>query len=236
MQNGMAWEIYSPKNYSMKLKFVLAITLVCFYITTQAQIGKGSVWLGGNIRYNKYKYNPNFPNSRVITIRPAIGIATKENTVAGIDISYSNSLGDYIYSNGTSQQKIKTYGAGVFIRKYLPVINRLYIYGQARAGYNNNRAKFKSEYDNIVSETEQKGWDVMLDFSPGVSYAVNKKLQLETGLNNLISLQYSKMKSEWKDTRNPGSQDKTTSFSAGINLDNLTQFHLGFRLLINNKG
>jgi hypothetical protein len=232
----MAREVYSLKNYCMKLKFVLAITLVCAYITTQAQVGKGSVWVGGNIGYTKSKYSPSFPNSRGTFIRPAIGIAIKENTIAGIDINYSNAHSDNIFNNGNSKQKIKTYGAGVFIRRYIPVINRLYIFGQARTGYNNNRVKVKTDYTTHASESEQKGWDARLDFSPGVSYAVNKKLQLETGLNNIISLQYSKMKSTWKDTLNPGSQTKTTSFSAGINLDNLTQFHFGFRLLINNKG
>lgn len=211
----------------MKQKLLLATVIaLTFSFATKAQIGKGSLWLGGGIGYNNSKSNdatdPGSKNQS-FSVNPAIGKAIKDNTIAGIDVSYSHNKSEYAGSYA-SEQTSNSYGVGFFIRQYVPIINRLYIFGQGRAGF--GYAKQTSTYNGTKSEG--KSWGVGLNFYPGVSFAVNKKLQLETGFNNLLNIQYSHSTG--------GSPSKKSSFSAGASLDDTSSFFLGFRLLLNNKG
>jgi hypothetical protein len=65
-----------------------------------------------------------------------------------------------------------------------------------------------------------------------MAYSITRKLQLESGFNSLLSVNYAKSR------RNVGQPNKETgeSFSAGMNLDGKSSFFIGFRLLINSKG
>jgi len=217
----------------MKQKFLLAsVTVLLLSLTTKAQIGKGSVWLGGNIGYSsvKTKIDAQDPTTQWnLTINPAIGKAISENTIAGIDLLFSDSQ----QKNTTSAIKYDTkrYGAGLFMRWYVPVINRLYIFGQGRVGFDYLKEDDTATPPYGGKKGTTKGWDAGLYFYPGVSFAVNKKFQLEAGFNNLFGAQYTYSKSSSETTT-----IKTDNFTAGINLDNKSTFTLGFRLLINNKG
>jgi len=225
----------------MKQKFLLAsVTVLLLSLTTKAQIGKGSVWLGGNIGYSSSRTSGsgtgpvNSPEAKTKSgwIAPAIGKAVKDNLIVGISLSYQNvHYSDYAQYKKDNENY---YGAGFFIRQYVPVLNRLYVFGQG----NINFRYYKSEADLSDNyppntHTEDKGWNVGLGFQPGVSFAINKKLQLETGFNNLISVQYqdSKETSNYVDFGR-----KNKQFSAGLNLDNASSFYVGFRILLNNKG
>lgn len=210
----------------MKLKHLLAFIIFCAAsFTTKAQIGKGSVWLGGAIGFNSSKNDNNTaPDSKKqsFTATPGIGIAIKDNTVAGVDITYGHSKQENDES-GITERKTNTYGLGVFVRRYVPVISRLYIFGQARAGYSFQKV------DDIIGSGKSKteSWNTGLTFNPGVSFAVNNKIQLETGLNNLLYVQYSKSKNIVNESNN---------FSAGVSLENGSTFYVGVRILLNKKG
>jgi opacity protein-like surface antigen len=210
----------------MKLKQLLASVIICAVsFTTKAQIGKGSVWLGGAIGYNSTKNNNNTSPDRknqTFTATPGIGIAIKENTVAGVDLTFGHSKQENDESTGVPERKTNTYGIGVFVRRYVPVISRLYIFGQGRAGYS-----FTKSTDIIGSgERKTESWSTGLTFNPGVSFAVNNKIQLETGLNNLLYVQYSKSKNIINESNN---------FSAGVSLENGSTFYVGIRFLLNKK-
>jgi len=215
----------------MKQIVLFILLAVVMVVSTNAQIAKGSIWLGGSIGYseNKTDYNDGYPDYKKtnLTVTPAIGKAIKENLVAGIDLTYNN-YREQNYSGGTYYTtKQNTYGAGFFLRRYLPIVKNLYVYGQGRLGfdYSKNNQTPASTYG-----LNSKGWSTDLTFYPGVSYAINKKLQLETGFNNLFQVQYSKTKNDDA----PGSP-KSHSFAAGINLENKAQFFLGFRFLLNKQ-
>jgi hypothetical protein len=226
----------------MKQKSLLV--LVCIFslvASTQAQIKKGSVWLGGNIGYSESDSKSESSGDlgmKVISFKPAAGIAIKENLIAGVTINYSKATnesgGAVMYARKQIDRNI---GGGVFLRQYVPVVSRLYIFGQADAGYNKGKSTV-NEMNNVTTPTTKristtKGWSAGISLTPGVSYAVNNKLQLETGFNSLFSTVYNKSKTT---SENSGLRSSTKTFSTGINLENESTFYIGFRFLINSKG
>jgi hypothetical protein len=211
----------------MKQKFLLSLLFVCsLVITTQAQINKGATWLGGQVGYSQSSdKNGAVTNSKQtsFTISPAVGTAIKDNLIVGITANYLHYKSE---SYPGYKKKDNIYGGGVFIRKYIPVVNRLYIFGDARAYFNS----VKSEDNPGGNNTKTKGVDVGLAVTPGVSYAVTKSIQIETGLNSLFNTRYSTRKQKQGFTEN-----KTNTFTTGLFLDNTSQLFIGFRFLINKK-
>jgi hypothetical protein len=168
-------------------------------------------------------------------VNPAIGKAIGKNTILGIDLSYSHA--ESKTKNGWPEKgKADSYGAGIFLRQYFPIISRLYVFSHIRAGV--SFGKEKNHYVDYVSDyvTDNKNWGARIDFYPGVSFAVNRKLQLESGFNNLLGIQYSHSKTKTTLSTGKTSSYKSDQFLAGASLNNSSTFFIGFRLLLNNKG
>jgi hypothetical protein len=225
----------------MKQKFLLSLAFVCTFIaSSQAQIKKGATWLGGSIGYNEsktdYDGTPSTSDSktRIVGISPAIGKFVKDNLVVGIALSYYNLKTE---NNGlySVESKGNNYGGGVFIRQYVPIITRLYFFGQGDANYSSTKLN-ETQYDNNGIQTKYKtnGWNTSLSITPGVAVSITKNFQLETGFNNLFNVSYSKSTKALDGAS--AYKTKNSSFSAGISLENESKFYLGFRFLINNKG
>ena len=71
---------------------------------------------------------------------------------------------------------------------------------------------------------------VSLSAYPGISYAVSKKLHIETGFNGLVNLSY------YNETNNQGNSGSGIVKSNGVSLhnslENLSSIYIGFRLLL----
>lgn len=222
----------------MKQKFLLSLVFVCTcIISSQAQINKGATWLGGSIGYsqNKQEMPQNTTNkSSALTINPVIGKVVKDNLVVGIKLVYGRDKSEN--SNGsTLESKTNSYGGGFFVRRYIPVVNRFYVFGDASASYISFKEKATQlDYNsNAHLKTTTKGWASSISVTPGVAFAINKSFQLETALNNLFGITYSNSKTSGANTFYPR---KTDQFTAGIFTDGKIQFNIGCRFLINNKG
>ncbi|WP_081165921.1 autotransporter domain-containing protein [Niastella populi] len=214
----------------MKQRFLLSFIFVftCM-VATRAQIGKGSTWLGGSVGYSHSKDNSGAPATSTkqnnFYISPAIGTAVKENLILGVSLSYNNNTTKFGY---TSAKKDRLYGGGIFLRKYWPVVNRLYIFGEAEAYYQAIRST--DNYTTGGNELKVKGWNSGIALTPGLSYAITRNLQLETGLNSLFSTRYQKRKNKQGFTNT-----ESSAFNTGISLDNASDIFIGFRILINKK-
>ena len=224
----------------MKQKFLLSLVFVCtFIVSAHAQIKKGGTWLGGSIGYSEqktdYDGSTSDSKSRTFGISPAIGKVVKDNLVVGFSLNYYNSKIENNNSSSTIDQKGKGYGGGVFVRQYVPVISRLYIFGQGNANYSSTRInETQRDYYGIPTKYKTKGWYSGLSITPGVAVSITKNLQMESGFNNLFNVSYSKNK---RSLDSPSAPKTTTSnFSAGVSLENQSALYLGFRWLINNKG
>jgi opacity protein-like surface antigen len=217
----------------MKLKIFLSVVFACTLLSTSyAQINKGSTWLGSNFSYSQSKEGIEQPVDRKIrttSVLPAFGVAIKENLVLGI-------YGNYIYERSENNgvlidSKEKKYGGGLFVRRYVPVFNRFYIFGEGRLGYNTYETKNKWNYGNVISSGKIKGWNTGVTFTPGISYGVTQNVQLEAGFVSLFSIMYANAKT----TSDYYPPSKLKSFNADLNLDRLSSFSLGVRFLINKK-
>ncbi|MFL5748299.1 MAG: outer membrane beta-barrel protein, partial [Niastella sp.] len=213
---------------------------VCtFMVTTRAQISKGAVWVGGSIGYNQSKNDfkdaavKDYKNSS-FNVSPAIGFVVKDNLVVGFRLNYGHDKSENYGS--TSESKSNSYGGGIFVRKYIPVISRVYVFGEAGAAYAYSKGDdTRQEYVNgsyVNIKTNSKGFSTNLSVTPGLAVAITKKFQLETSLNSLLGVGYNKSK---KTTERPTSSfDNMTTdqFTAGIFSDGKAQLNIGCRFLL----
>src|SRR5690242_21758047 len=213
----------------MKAKLLTSLAILLFSaLSTHAQITQGKYLLGGSIIYSNTQDDQNgTPHQKYFCSNIQIGNDFKENTVAGVILSYS-------HTNNSPISTSDHYGAGVFYRKYKLLVKDLVFYGEADAVYTytkNIQGKFV-----IGSEGSRfKGNGAMISFVPGLSYAVFKKLQVELSMPNIASISYSKGKTE--STYTNGTDvvtSKSNSFSANANLNAnlLGNFAIGFKFLL----
>jgi hypothetical protein len=199
----------------MERIILLSIAILLFAAITKAQITKGSTFIGGQISFSKSKTksDTNAQEGSSFSFSPAIGIAIKQNLVAGIDLNYGHSE----YDNGMSPvQKNNNYGGGFFLRRYVPISNRFLFFAQGRAGYGHSKAENNS--NTYQSSSESNG--ASLSFYPGVSFALSKVLYIETGFDNLAVLSYSYGTS--KQTGSPDQTSNNFAFSTGVTGTNLS--------------
>jgi len=120
------------------------IAILLFASVTNAQIKKGSTYLGGSIGFSSSKLEPNNSStngkSKSVSINPAVGVAVKNNLIAGINLNYGH--GNSKGFQSSQDYKNSNYGAGVFMRKYWSVLNRLYFFGQSDLGYTHSNYKY----------------------------------------------------------------------------------------------
>lgn len=220
----------------MKQRIVLSLVFVCaFMVTTRAQISKGAVWVGGSIGYNqsKSKMDTTIYKSSTVNINPGVGIVVKDNLVVGISLLYRQQKTNNYLSK--EYEKYETYGVGLFVRKYFPVINRLYVFGDAGVNYNHTKGSTEQTNYPTINKTTSKGWLAGVNITPGVSFAVTKKFHLETSLSNLLGVAYATSKTT--PVLPPGSTAKPVSsssdtFTAGLFTDGKAQFNIGCRFLL----
>lgn len=206
----------------MKKFILLPIIVFAFILSVNAQIKKGSIFLGGDINGSVQKTksgNVTTNKQSGINISPVLGKASKENLIVGTNVSVG-------LSDNNSQYKTNFYGLGVFVRKYKNIgTSGFYVFAQG--GLNGIYSKTKQISFN---STDTKRYTIYTYAYPGISYAVSKKFQLETGFQNILAISYSHEKRE---ENNPVNIFKTNEFSIYSSLNNASSaLYFGFRLLI----
>lgn len=216
----------------LKLLFFFLCFSINFYFTSNAQIKKGSIFLGGNISFSSVKYNIELPQEltqkqRSISIQPLAGKAIRDNTIMGIYISFSYAQSDNI--NNSLASKTNQYAGALFLRKYKSLLAGFSLFGETDLHFlHEGRTYYRSnETDNT------KGPTIGISFYPGLSYAVNKKLQLETAFGQLFDISYTHEKRLVKGSDGRTNAKSTMNFfNVQTSLNNISTFRLGFRLLI----
>lgn len=211
------------------------LSVFCFLsLTTVAQINKNSILLGGDFSYsrnNSQVLNNESKNSYGY-LGIAIGKAFKQNSVIGISASASPTLqSNYIYGNDTFQMKNNYYSAGIFYREYKQLAKDFYLFGNADASYRISNEKRDHQSPNKDYERKRKG--ATIGVSPGLSYQLFKKLQVELTLPSLINISY--FNSKYEDDQLPGTITKENNFSISSNLfgnSTLGNLGLGFRFIL----
>lgn len=219
----------------MHMKKVLPLTFASLFflsLHSSAQITKGSVLLGGGISGSKSKTedgSQGVNKSSAVVISPAVGIAVKNNSVVGLRLSYlhaKSELSNVVYPN---LQEQNGYGIGAFYRRYAPLGKKFYLFGEGAVYY--NHGSNKSEYTSAGSKSEQTNNAVGINFYPGIAYAVNRKIHLEVGLNNLVDLSYSKGKNE-NTSAGTTTTTRSSGFAMSTNVSTSTPLSVGFRFVL----
>ncbi len=216
-----------------KIVLLTSVSLLLLTLSSSAQIKKGSVLLGGGISGGKSKYESSSQEntSSGISFYPSVGIALKDNVVVGLDLSYSHSKSDQPNPTYVNRNVQNNYSAGVFYRRYTGLGKNFYLFGNGSLYYGRNEQTQESGLNTSVSKSVQKRNGVGLGFYPGVAYAVSKRFHLEIGLNNLVSLYYSKNKTE-NTTNNTTTTTKGSDFSFTTNVSSNSPIALGFRVVL----
>ena len=214
-------------------KIILAIISVSMFVcAANAQIKKGSIFLGGDIGASAEKTKSGeltIAKQNSLYLSPIAGKAIKDNLVLGVNAGFVL----YKYDNSNSDNYIRSmdaYSAGIFLRKYKNIgTGGFYLFVQGGLGGSYIKQKLENRISAYLEET--KRISVGMTAYPGISYAVSKKLHLETGFNNLLSLNYFHEKKEVSNISIITS--KTNGFNIASSLNNATSYlYLGFRLLI----
>lgn len=209
---------------------LLFITVVT--VSTQAQITKGSTLLGGNLSYGQFKADNGFSvvqKNSTFSVNPSAGIAFKDNLVAGLSVGYITGKEKQLFAPANELNVEKHgYMGGAFVRKYKQLAKSdFYLFGEAELSYSYMK---QERHDLPASSTIFKENNIYLGFKPGLSYAVNNRLHLELGLNNLLYGNYSFSKEFNHQT---GTTVKRSGTSISTNITNLSNnISVGVRFLL----
>lgn len=218
------------KIKNMKTKFLLSLVIFLFAsIVAHAQIKEGQLLLGGSISYN----NSNDDNSqnglrdgKSFYTNIQLGKVINPNTVVGVTLLYGHS--EYLPFS-----KYNQYGAGLFYRKYKPLGKNFYLFGEGDAFYHYSKelpGGFGPGSDD--KNISNRG---AISFTPGISYALCKKIQMELLMQDIFSIGYGTTKNE---SVISGTNTILTSrshlFYANTNLNSslLNNFGIGFKFFL----
>jgi hypothetical protein len=209
-----------PKNFIMKL-FLLLLTAT-FCLNTHAQIAKGSTLLGGSLNFNYEDFN----KTTIVGVSTQFAKAYKDNNFRGLQLSYWHAKQNNTIFN--------SYFGGIFFRKYIPIVNQFYFFGQAacNVGYS-KRNDFLVIPNPTATYGTTENYNLLISFSPGLSYAINKKLHLEIALSDLANLHFTHEVAK-RTTNNITNTFKSNSIglSSSTQLNSLSGIQFGFRFLL----
>lgn len=212
-------------------KFLLSLFIVssCFLFNAQAQIKKGAVLLGGDLGASSLKTSSGdsvILSQKNFNASFSYGKAIRENLIFGVTVSWRHGSEENP-DNWNRTYRLNGWGLGAFLRKYKQLgTSGFSIFAQG--GVNGEYLQQKTIYSS-GPPNKSNGWSAAIAAYPGLSFAVSKKLQIETGLNNFLQLSYATYKNSF-DGNDTGKQ-RLFSFSSSI--DNLSALYLGFRVLLN---
>ena len=214
-----------------KIYFLSPAFFLFFVFTAKAQINKGSVLLGGDINFFTQKTTGNGQANTLngFSISPSIATAVKNNFLLGGFVSINN----YNEKNNPfypfEERKDNGWGTGLFARKYYPLDKgRFSLFLQGTLGYNYMKQFINRGPDNASTT---KTSTVNLNCSPGISFKISKKLQLETGLDQILAIQYSHQQYDFSGII--PTHSTTNGFSLNSSISGLSGLYFGLRVLIN---
>ena len=232
MQQRNSFMVLSVKLDIMKK---ILTVLVCIIIAqvTQAQVQKGSLFLGGSLTLgsNSYKSSSTTNKNSNWSISPQIGKAIDLNKIIGIQL-FAGGNADESLNGGTPLNKnVSTaYGMGVFYRQYFPLAAKWAMFGNGAIDGRYGAGQTKS---NGIKTGENNGWAFSAAITPGISYKAGKSIWLEAALSNLVGINYSFDKQDnINETGQVFSNVKRSSFNGGINLSGFNSIAIGLRWII----
>jgi hypothetical protein len=216
----------------MKSKLTMLCILLCALSAVNAQknIPKGSMLLGGNIYFHSDTYKDDATNNKSsgFGIAAAAGLAVKDNLFVGAGVNYSHAKYPYSSVSSADSTRANYYGASIFVRKYKPLKSNFYIFLEGSAGATFGKVTLEKDRDR---DFYQKSVSASLGVTPGISYAINSKMQVEMGFNSILGVNY--VSSKFHDNYSTQGEVKSSNFNAYTSINNFSsQIFFGFRFLL----
>ncbi len=172
---------------------LVALLFVFSVLNSSAQIAKGSILLGGSVGFSSSDSNSNIQSNKNGGFNVSIGKAYKENTIYAFNLSYNLNSTDYPINGtiiGTGNSKNTNFSIGGFLRQYHSLSKDLYFFTDAGGNIPFYNQTTTNTYPNSTDITTAKQIGIQLYLTPGISYNLFKKLQLELSLPNFLSASY----------------------------------------------
>jgi hypothetical protein len=214
-------------------KILTALVCIIMVQLVQAQVQKGSLFLGGSLSVgsNKYESTSTINKNSSWSINPQIGKAIDLNKIIGLQIYVGGTAEESSTGGMALNKNVSTaYGLGVFYRQYFPLAARWSMFGNAGIDGRYGTGETKS---NSIKSGENNGWVFSAAITPGISYKAGKSIWLEAALNNLFLINYSSDKQNSIDQNGQTfSTIKRNSFNTGVNLSGFNSIAVGLRWII----
>ena len=207
----------------MKTKFtLLTITALTIAVISKAQINKGASALGGNIHFTASTSNGDNDfkeTSTDILVSPSFMKFYSINHAIGIKLNFG-----YI-KNSYFEQKVNSYGAGIFLRQYKSLGKNFYVFVQEALNFDYSKTLVKTDSSNFI-HVNNKTYQVSFTVNPGLAYDLGKNFQLELILfNDLLSASYSHT-----DAKATGIKNDNFSIGSNLDLAQITSLNLGAKI------
>jgi len=193
------------KNYHILLTVLLSV----FCVSLNAQIFiEGGVGFTGSSQKTDDGISTTKDTDNSFSIRPAVGKFISDKVAIGmaLDITYAFRTSS---PAPESKETFTSIGASPFVRYYAITWNKFSLFGQGDLGFSFSKSK------DTVDGTTTDGPDgntYYLRVTPGLSYDISERLQLQTSIN-ILSLGYYYIKSDNGTTVTTRS---TVAFGAGL--------------------
>lgn len=219
----------------MMKTLTLTAAFAAFALTAAAQIKKDAVLLGGQVSVYNSKSNtntapPNTTNYNVF-LNLSAGKAIKENTVVGLYGGYGQGKNENIYANNSSSKLTSTNSAaGVFYRKYKNLGKNFYFFGEVNAGYRSLKQESENKVVNTITTTSYTETGGELGLTPGLSYQLFKKMQLEVLMPSFAGVRYMATKNSGSNTA--VQKGNSFQFNTSLNGGLFNGLAVGFRFVL----
>jgi hypothetical protein len=193
--------------------FILSVLFLAVFCTTFSQTERGEKFVGGQLSISEYDNNNSISfnssnykystDNYYLNFRPCYGYFVKDNFAIGADINFTVSNIKYKDEDSNNKTKSKTYGIGVFGRRYVNICDNFKFFWAGRLGYNYTREEINSSAH--VNE-------IALNVAPGFVYFVTPHISVESQFGNLYYIHSKGVSEDYADL-------STRKNSYGINLD-----------------
>ena len=215
-------------------KYYFFVLVFFVSVTGSAQIKQSSILLGGQLSYYNDKNQIENLNqkSESGTIGVSIGKAFKENSVIGLNFNFSPvKQTNYLNWNDTVDLTYNRFDIGAFFREYKRLAKDFYFFAQLDGAF--ILANQKDEYSVAPGDVKIKQRGGFVSLTPGISYQVFKKMQLELTIPNVLSMQYLVTKVDSHNLQVKNSRREQISFYSNLNnTTNVSWLGVGFRFLL----
>ena len=182
--------------------FLSFIALFFLLKSASAQFSKGDKLIGGTVQFSKISSFDIPPSSggiisdknSTVSFLPSFSFFTSSSLSHGVRLKGSSYFRKMTYDDGTAIRETKytrkEIGAGYFLRKYFPVIEKMGFYGELAPQF----LFMEDKQGGLSNSYYKKGYEISFPIGTGLYYLTGKKSMLSV---DLTLANISRSSSDW---------------------------------------